>query len=136
MEKRSQRREGYHSFVLNFTNLIIGTFRFLFVFPHIILVDSRPVDGQWSPWSQFSTCEGHCGRGQKTRSRHCSQPPPANGGKPCNDSAGGKSPQYETVPCEVTCMTSSPSRDHQHVITTTLVADQYTSNGKACELST
>ena len=42
-----------------------------------------PVDGQWSPWTSWSLCQGTCGLGIKVRLRECNSPPPANGGKEC-----------------------------------------------------
>ena len=41
------------------------------------------VDGQWSKWNDWSACSRTCGIGQKRRSRTCTNPPPANGGKDC-----------------------------------------------------
>ena len=41
------------------------------------------VDGQWSKWIDWSACSRTCGIGQKRRSRTCTDPPPAHGGKKC-----------------------------------------------------
>nr|XP_014342845.1 PREDICTED: SCO-spondin [Latimeria chalumnae] len=44
-----------------------------------------PVDGGMSLWSTWSTCSLSCGGlGQMTRSRSCTNPAPANGGKGCS----------------------------------------------------
>ncbi|XP_004430689.1 PREDICTED: SCO-spondin [Ceratotherium simum simum] len=42
-----------------------------------------PVPGGWSRWSPWSWCDRSCGGGRSLRSRHCSSPPPKNGGAPC-----------------------------------------------------
>ncbi|XP_046850057.1 LOW QUALITY PROTEIN: uncharacterized protein LOC124443619 [Xenia sp. Carnegie-2017] len=42
-----------------------------------------PVDGQWSPWQQWSSCSKSCGFGYKTRHRSCSNPHPKFGGSLC-----------------------------------------------------
>lgn len=42
-----------------------------------------PVDGNWGPWSRYSTCSVTCGFGSMTRTRECNDPPPADGGKDC-----------------------------------------------------
>ncbi|XP_046665432.1 netrin receptor UNC5C-like [Homalodisca vitripennis] len=38
------------------------------------------VDGQWSPWSEWSVCDIEC---KQYRARNCSQPAPSHNGKPC-----------------------------------------------------
>ncbi|XP_066474319.1 complement component C9 [Tiliqua scincoides] len=49
----------------------------------ILSAHSRPVqaviDGSWSCWSSWSTCQ----QGERTRTRQCNNPIPADGGKQC-----------------------------------------------------
>lgn len=53
------------------------------------------VDGGVSEWGSFGTCSATCGVGIKSRSRTCTNPAPANGGKDCTDSL------IHTESCEV-----------------------------------
>uniref|UniRef100_A0A3Q1JQ82 ADAM metallopeptidase with thrombospondin type 1 motif, 17 n=1 Tax=Anabas testudineus TaxID=64144 RepID=A0A3Q1JQ82_ANATE len=41
------------------------------------------VDGDWSPWSQWSMCSRTCGTGVQFRQRKCDNPPPGPGGRNC-----------------------------------------------------
>lgn len=50
------------------------------------------VNGQYTHWSEWSKCDQDCGLGNQTRSRNCTDPEPANGGKPCI----GKAMDYMT----------------------------------------
>ncbi|KAM9839429.1 LOW QUALITY PROTEIN: SCO-spondin [Aulostomus maculatus] len=55
-----------------------------------------PVDGGLSPWGPWSPCSLSCGGlGLKTRSRGCTQPAPAHGGRGC------QGPYLETNYCQV-----------------------------------
>ncbi|GCB71045.1 hypothetical protein scyTo_0010914 [Scyliorhinus torazame] len=40
-------------------------------------------DGSWSSWTKFGSCSRTCGGGVRFRSRQCSHPPPAYGGRDC-----------------------------------------------------
>jgi C1A family cysteine protease len=51
--------------------------------------DVTPVDGGWSPWSDWSECQG----GFQYRERTCTNPAPSDGGKPCTG------PAQETRAC-------------------------------------
>ena len=44
------------------------------------------VDGGWGPWSPWSQCVGRCGSALRRRERNCTNPVPANEGRPCNSS--------------------------------------------------
>ena len=54
-----------------------------------------PLDGGYSNWSNFSVCTKTCGNGTKYRTRNCTQPKPAHGGKDCQRLG----PNFEKVPC-------------------------------------
>ena len=42
-----------------------------------------PVNGEWIPWTLWTSCSLSCGGGQEIRSRSCSDPAPAFGGLDC-----------------------------------------------------
>ena len=50
------------------------------------------VDGQWSHWT-YLPCGVSCGRGQRNRTRTCTNPPPIGGGKDCSGTG------FETLGC-------------------------------------
>ncbi|XP_035769457.1 A disintegrin and metalloproteinase with thrombospondin motifs 17 isoform X1 [Neolamprologus brichardi] len=67
------------------------------------------VDGDWSPWSQWSLCSRTCGTGVQFRQRKCDHPPPGPGGRHCPQAS------VEHKACEAPpCPKGSPSfRDLQ-----------------------
>ena len=59
----------------------------------MLLYDHCLVDGGYTPWSSYGPCSEKCGDGVKERTRSCTRPAPAHGGKLC---AG---PVTEVAPC-------------------------------------
>ncbi|XP_035676272.1 sushi, von Willebrand factor type A, EGF and pentraxin domain-containing protein 1-like [Branchiostoma floridae] len=47
------------------------------------LCEVESVDGNWTPWSQWSTCSVSCGGGNHSRTRECTNPRPIHGGRNC-----------------------------------------------------
>lgn len=65
----------------------------LFVNSSLLLL----VDGDWTAWSQFSSCFYICGSSQSNRTRTCTNPSPQYGGKTCSGDAS------ESQTCTGTC---------------------------------
>lgn len=51
----------------------------------VILKEVCVINGGYTAWSTWSECSATCGDGFKTRSRNCTNPEPAGGGKNCDD---------------------------------------------------
>ena len=45
--------------------------------------DMLTVDGGWNDLGEWSVCSAECGGGSQSRSKTCTNPSPANGGKEC-----------------------------------------------------
>jgi len=87
---------------------------------------SCPVNGGYSPWSDWTQCTVTCGGGESLRSRQCTNPAPEFGGKDCSSLGsssetvkcksdpcpvnGGYSPWQEWSPCSVTCGSGEQNR--------------------------
>ncbi|KAM4593749.1 A disintegrin and metalloproteinase with thrombospondin motifs 17 isoform 1-T1 [Odontesthes bonariensis] len=56
------------------------------------------VDGDWSPWSQWSLCSRTCGTGVLFRQRKCDNPPPGPDGRNC-PKASVEHKACEGAPC-------------------------------------
>ena len=56
-------------------------------------------DGNWGTWGEWTRCSVTCGTGTKTRRRYCDDPPPSNGGKPCEGANAQKMPCITGIPC-------------------------------------
>lgn len=41
------------------------------------------VDGDWSNWTEWTSCSQVCNGGEQTRFRECNNPAPLHGGKDC-----------------------------------------------------
>ena len=55
-------------------------------------------NGGWSPFGAWGACSKHCGGGTQSRSRTCTNPPPAHGGAQCAG-ASSESQPCNTQPC-------------------------------------
>uniref|UniRef100_A0AAF5PJC6 Thrombospondin type 1 domain-containing protein n=1 Tax=Wuchereria bancrofti TaxID=6293 RepID=A0AAF5PJC6_WUCBA len=53
-----------------------------------------PVNGKWTPWSEWSQCSDPCVNGHRSRTRFCSNPRPSEGGFQCTGS------DFEITSCD------------------------------------
>ena len=75
----------------------------------IILV----VDGNYTEWSNWTSCSKACGPGEQVRRRNCTKPRPAHGGADCHGPATEIRECFIEVICsgkEVLCMDYMSSR--------------------------
>ncbi|XP_055877407.1 A disintegrin and metalloproteinase with thrombospondin motifs 2-like isoform X2 [Biomphalaria glabrata] len=54
--------------------------------------NKKPVNGNWSAWTSWTSCSTNCGVGLKYRTRTCTNPEPEYGGKNCD----GESSNFDT----------------------------------------
>ena len=76
------------SFVLD--NCFSVTLKFWTMLHHVFLVS---VDGNWTVWTEWGTCDQSCANGTIMRQRWCVNPRPERGGRYCVGDA------IERLPC-------------------------------------
>ncbi|XP_052105775.1 SCO-spondin-like [Mytilus californianus] len=59
-----------------------------------------PIDGQWSNWSDFTSCSETCGGGDHSRNRSCTAPAPKYGGQHCPGEEN-QTKNCNTHPCPI-----------------------------------
>ncbi|XP_074623820.1 uncharacterized protein LOC141881835 isoform X3 [Acropora palmata] len=67
--------------------------------------DRGAVNGNYAEWTDFSECSQSCKGGQRSRRRTCTNPPPRNGGKDCNEL--GPDVEYADCNSAVQCSIST-----------------------------
>ncbi|XP_028513997.1 ryncolin-1 isoform X2 [Exaiptasia diaphana] len=63
-------------------------------------IPPEPVDGNFTEWSNWTSCSLLCGNGTRHRNRSCTNPPPAHGGKNCSGSHN-ETETCNAQPCSV-----------------------------------
>jgi len=76
------------------------------------------VDGVWTDWGHWNQCDVSCGSGTSTRTRSCTNPPPAHGGDDC------QGPSQETSTCTLTNCPGNGRLNWEHVYLKNIY-DQY-----------
>ena len=61
---------------------LIYNFRYLSKYSYLFI----SVDGGWSEWREWSSCDVNCGTGKRSQLRDCTNPFPLNDGKFCKGS--------------------------------------------------
>ncbi|XP_067939915.1 coadhesin-like [Watersipora subatra] len=61
------------------------------------------INGEWTSWSNWSSCIGNCSKGFRTRTRSCTNPKPQNGGKNCQGSSKDKESCRSVSYCVALC---------------------------------
>ena len=65
------------------------------------------VDGGYTDWTEFSECTVSCGGGTQERSRDCTKPKPAHGGRDCE----GLGPAKESQTCNTEACPAQTAQD-------------------------
>ncbi|XP_019645301.1 PREDICTED: angiopoietin-1 receptor-like [Branchiostoma belcheri] len=71
--------------------------------PSVSITTHPPVDGGWSPWTDWPPCSVTCGNGTRTRTRTCDNPIPAYSGRDCEGAAS----ETQTCQDQPACPTGS-----------------------------
>ena len=62
--------------------------------------DFSTVDGKYTEWTNWTDCSMTCGGGTQGRTRTCTNPAPANGGRDCKDQGEAlETRECNTEPC-------------------------------------
>ncbi|CAG2247818.1 HMCN [Mytilus edulis] len=67
-----------------FLEMDTGIILFVLSFLPAVLTTTVVTDGNWSPWSNITSCSTTCGDGYIIINRTCDNPPPVNGGNNCS----------------------------------------------------
>ena len=57
------------------------------------------VDGNYGPWSKWSTCSKTCKEGRQSRTRECNSPAPQYGGMNCTGDSNQSQVCNRDIPC-------------------------------------
>ncbi|XP_065669654.1 uncharacterized protein LOC100199700 isoform X3 [Hydra vulgaris] len=60
-----------------------------------------PVNGEWSDWGPYASCNASCGYGVFIRTRACNNPPQFGGGTPCYGPQIDIRPECGAFPCPI-----------------------------------
>lgn len=103
-------RGGYSKWNFVFLKFIYFDVFFLTFFFQV------PANGSWSGWSGFGACSKTCGGGVQNRTRSCTNPPPSNGGVPCQGLA---------IDCQRCAAIRCPSKEHIQTISTHIIKTNF-----------
>ncbi|KAK5612875.1 A disintegrin and metalloproteinase with thrombospondin motifs 17 [Crenichthys baileyi] len=88
------------------------------------------VDGDWSPWNQWSMCSRTCGTGVQFRQRKCDNPPPGPDGRHCPE-ASVEHKACQGQPCpkgapslrDLQCLDQHDSKRQSRLLTAFVIDD-------------